>query len=162
MNILKALTEKKKTQFRERMLKRYTSEEIRRAFGVAATDKRSDEELLDLIYNAAVGSSIFNIVARIVLGMLSTAGGAGAALLLSNIINNWLKVHESTANKLHESLLWAVFILCVSHMANGIIYAQNINKQQYQQYDALLKLFRSPSKRKRHQPTKPRKSPPSK
>ena len=122
MNILKALTEKKKTQFRERMLKRYTSEEIRRAFGVAATDKRSDEELLDLIYNAAVGSSIFNIVARIVLGMLSTAGGAGAALLLSNIINNWLKVHESTANKLHESLLWAVFILCVSHMANGIIY----------------------------------------
>ena len=43
------------------MLKRYTSEEIRRAFGVAATDKRSDNELLDLIYDAAVGSSKFNL-----------------------------------------------------------------------------------------------------
>ena len=56
------LKEKKKTQFRERMLKRYTSEEIRRAFGVAATDKRSDEELLDSIYSTGVASSWFMII----------------------------------------------------------------------------------------------------
>lgn len=165
MNILKALTEKKKTQFRERMLKRYTSEEIRRAFGVAATDKRSDNELLDLIYDAAVGSSNFNIVITTVINILLTLGAGGLFALLLHAL-------ETKGYKLlpKDLLLLIVTYLCMFHTYVGV---KNNNQQQhqqlhkqYQQYDGLYKLFirfrsrspsPSPSKRKRHQPTKPRK-----
>lgn len=82
-NILKALKEKKKTQFRVLMLKRYTSEEIRRAFGVPATDKRSDEELLDFIYVSAVGSSKFHLFISFLFDTLKggVLGGAVGGLI---------------------------------------------------------------------------------
>lgn len=163
MNILKALTEKKKTQFRERMLKRYTSEEIRRAFGIAATDKRSDEELLDLIYDAAVGSSNFNIVITTVIKILLTLGAGGLFIFLLRA----LKTKKYICPLPNNLLLLIVTFLCVFHICVGV---KNNNQQQhqqlhkqYQQYDGLHKLFirfrsrspsPSPSKRKRHQPRK--------
>lgn len=151
------------------MLKRYTSEEIRRAFGVAATDKRSDEELLDLIYDAAVGSSNFNIVITTVIKILLTLGAGGLFALLRHA----LETNKYLLPLPNNLLLLIVTYFCAVHTYDGV---KNNNQQQhqqlykqYQQYDGLHKLFirsrspsPSPSKRKRHQPTKPRNPPPRK
>ncbi len=139
------------------MLKRYTSEEIRRAFGVAATDKRSDEELLDLIYDAAVGSSYFNIVVTSVFNILKTAGVGAVFIAVYELCKEKIKqCIDISDDAIYFPVGASVFLVNAINTQVMLIQQQN---QKQQQYDGLNKLFRSrsPSKGKRHQSTKPRK-----